>query len=105
MNIRALLLVLMLAIAPAAAAQPHGDARQAQAIIQPNWIIPAQDRGERQNLLPLRDVVNMVRGRFGGELISARLEQGGRPVYVLRWRMPNADVQDIRVDAVSGQFR
>lgn len=106
MNIRALLLVLMLALAPAAAAQPAGDASPAQAlVIQPNWLIPVQDRGQRQDVLPLREIVNMVRARFGGDLISARLEQGGRPVYVLRWRMPNADVQDIRVDAVSGQFR
>jgi uncharacterized membrane protein YkoI len=104
MLFRPLLLALALATVPAAAAPPQGF-QLAQAIVQPGYMVPVQDRGGRQNLISLREIVDMVRGRFGGELISARLEQGGRPVYVLRWRMPNADVQDIRVDAVSGQFR
>jgi uncharacterized membrane protein YkoI len=48
----------------------------------------------------LREVVEEVRARAGGgELLSARLEDGPRPVYVLRWRMPNGDVRDFRVDA------
>ena len=38
-------------------------------------------------------------GSVDGDLISARLEDGPRPVYVLRWRMPNGDVRDFRVDA------
>lgn len=105
MVVRALLLALTLAAAPAAFAAPEG-VQMAQMEIQPNSFIPIQDRGHRQeNVLPLREIVDMVRSRFGGDLIGARLEQGPRPVYVLRWRMPNNDVQDIRVDAVSGQMR
>jgi uncharacterized membrane protein YkoI len=46
-----------------------------------------------------------VRGRFGGNLISARLENSDRPFYVLRWRMGNGDVRDLTVDAESGQVR
>src|SRR5689334_1582507 len=35
----------------------------------------------------------------GGQLLSARLEDGARPVYVLRCRMPDGEVRDFRVDA------
>lgn len=35
----------------------------------------------------------------GGQLLSARLEDGPRPVYVLRCRMPDGEVRDFRVDA------
>lgn len=106
MVVRALTLALALAVAPAAMAAPEG-VQMAQVEIMPQGMMPIQDRGghRRDNLLPLREVVDMVRARYGGDLIGARLEQGQRPVYVLRWRMPNNDVQDIRVDAVSGQFR
>ncbi len=104
MFVRALLFALALTAAPAAFAAPEG-VRVAQIELQPQSLIPIQDRGSRQNILPLREIVDMVRSRFGGDLIGARLEQGQSPVYVLRWRMPNSDVQDIRVDAVSGQFR
>lgn len=64
-------------------------------------LVPAQDRrgGRGGDIRPLRDVVDELRSRYGGELISARLEDGPRPVYVLRWRMPNGDVRDFRVDA------
>ncbi|WP_395645316.1 PepSY domain-containing protein [Terricaulis sp.] len=74
--------------------------------IQPAWIIPSQDRGQRQeDILSVRDVADMLRSRFGGELVSARLERGGRPFYVIRWRMPNGDYRDFTVDAVSGAVR
>lgn len=64
---------------------------QAQAFIQ------VQNRG--QDIRPLREVVDTLRARYGGELISARLEQGSRPIYVLRWRLPSGEVRDFRVDA------
>ncbi len=74
--------------------------------IEPGWIMPAQERREnRQEIRPLREIVEGVRARFGGELISARLEGGPQPFYVLRWRMANNEVRDLRVDAVSGQIR
>jgi uncharacterized membrane protein YkoI len=63
----------------------------------------AQYRGGRdggsQELRPLREVVAELRSQYGGELIDARLEDGGRPIYVIRWRMPNGDVRDFRVSA------
>lgn len=64
-------------------------------------LVPVQDRrGERAgDIRSLREVVDEIRSRYGGELISARLEDGPRPVYVLRWRMPNGDVRDFRVSA------
>jgi uncharacterized membrane protein YkoI len=76
-----------------------------------------QDRGQdsrnggddgdhgRRNIRSLREIADMMRSRFGGDLISARLENGPRPFYVLRWRMPNGDVRDFQVDAESGQVR
>ena len=105
MLVRSILLAAALSASPAAAAQEQAQLIHAQAI-RPNSIMPVQDRGgQRQDILSLREIVDMVRGRFGGELINARLEQGANPIYVLRWRMPNSDVRDIRVDAVSGQIR
>lgn len=70
---------------------------QAQ-LVQPNWVMPVQQQD--RDIRPLREVVEILRGRYGGELISARLEDGARPVYVLRWRMPDGEVRDIRVDAL-----
>lgn len=67
--------------------------------IQPNWVMPTQYRGGQQDVRPLRDVVEELRSRYGGELISARLEDGGRPIYLIRWRMPDGQVRDFRVDA------
>lgn len=100
---RTLLLAAFIAIG--SAATPGVDVSRAQTV-QPGWMIPTQDRGQRrEDILSLREVVDMVRNRYGGELISARLEDGGRPFYVLRWRLANSEVRDIRVDAVSGQFR
>ncbi len=112
MRIKALLLTLLLAagaVAGPAAAQGRGQG------IEPGWIMPAQARGEerredrrqdrRQEILSLREIVASVRARFGGELISARLEDGAQPFYVLRWRMANDEVRDLIVDAVSGQIR
>jgi uncharacterized membrane protein YkoI len=87
-------LVAASAIAPAAYARPAATPVLAQ-------FVPIQHRGEsRRDIRPLREVVDMLRSRYGGELISARLEDGPRPVYVLRWRMPDGEVRDLRVDAV-----
>lgn len=68
--------------------------------VQPSWVMPTQYRnGGQQDVRPLRDVVEELRSRYGGELISARLEDGGRPIYLIRWRMPDGQVRDFRVDA------
>jgi hypothetical protein len=89
--------LLLSVIALGASISPVSASPRAQ-IIQPTWVMPVQDRGQR-DIRPLREVVDYVRARHGGELISARLEDGARPVYVLRWRMPDGEVRDIRVDA------
>jgi len=83
-------IVLGAAIAPATARGPVQ-------LVNPQGFVPIQ---QQQDIRPLREVVDILRGRFGGELISARLEDGPRPVYVIRWRMPDGEVRDIRVDAV-----
>lgn len=82
-----------------AAAAPFDAVRQAYT--GEAFVVPAQDwRGGRdQDIRPLREVVAELRARYGGDLIDARLEDGGRPIYVIRWRMPNGDVRDFRVDA------
>ena len=92
------LLVAGFAVLSAAAA-PLDAVRQAYT--GEAWVVPVQDRrGERsRDIRSLREVVSELQSRYGGDLISARLEDGPRPVYVLRWRMPNGDVRDFRVDA------
>lgn len=81
------------AFAPAASARPPMG-------IEPGWIMPAQDQNERRPLRPLREVIDMLRSQYGGEYISHRLEDGPRPVYVIRWRMPDGvTTRDFRVDA------
>jgi uncharacterized membrane protein YkoI len=91
-------------LALASAATPGVRTSSEAQTMQPGWMVPTQGQ-RQQNILPLRDIVDMMRGRFGGDLISARLEQGAQPFYVLRWRMDNGDTRDFRVDAASGQIR
>jgi hypothetical protein len=59
------------------------------------------DQENRQrSVRSVREVADeMCQLSRGGELLSARLEDGPRPVYVLRCRMPNGEVRDFRVDA------
>ncbi|MBC7770642.1 MAG: hypothetical protein H7124_17810 [Phycisphaerales bacterium] len=71
-------------------------------VLQPGFIMPTQQRGGdrgQQAIRPLREVVEELRSRHGGDLISARLEDGGRPFYLIRWQMPDGQVRDFRVDA------
>jgi uncharacterized membrane protein YkoI len=98
MWVRTLLLSAIVAVGAHAAPVA---ARPGATAVQPSWVMPVQDRrGERgQDIRSLREVVDMLRARHGGELISARLEQGSRPIYVIRWRMPDGSVRDFRVDA------
>lgn len=93
---KSLLLSAIIALGLSAASASPADARVP--MVQPTWVMPVQDRGQR-DIRPLREVVDYIRTRYGGELISARLEDGPRPVYVVRWRMPDGEVRDIRVDA------
>jgi hypothetical protein len=59
------------------------------------------NEGQRQrSVRSVREVADeMCQLSRGGQLLSARLEDGARPVYVLRCRMPNGEVRDFRVDA------
>lgn len=84
------------AFAAPASAQPRPRAEQAQ----PSWIMPAQYRGGgQQDVRSIREVVEELRSQYGGEYVSHRLEQGGSPVYVVRWRMPDGQIRDFRVSA------
>lgn len=96
---KSLLLSAIIAVGAGTAPAAANPLAYAQ-LAQPNWVMPAQSRGQDRDIRSLREVVDSVRARYGGELISARLEDGARPVYVLRWRMPDGEVRDIRVDAL-----
>ncbi len=98
MQAKALLLAALVAVAGAAAPL----AASAQAVIEPNWVMPGQGRDENrreQELRPLREVVAELRARHGGEYVGHQVERGERPVYVIRWRMPDGQVRDFRVNA------
>ena len=99
-------LLLTALIALGSAAIPALSAVSRAQSVEPGWLIPAQDRrGERrQDILSVREIVAIVRARYGGEPLSWRLEPGDQPVYLLRWRLPNDEVTDFRVDAASGQI-
>jgi uncharacterized membrane protein YkoI len=93
--------LLLSALLAAAAVTGPVSAQQRGPAFEAQTLIPAQERGNRgQDIRPLREVVSILRGRYGGELISAQLEDGPRPVYLIRWRMPDGEVRDLRVDAV-----
>jgi uncharacterized membrane protein YkoI len=107
MWLRSLLLAALLAVSASPALAQKGGRHEG--FIQPDWAFERRGDNDRENrqqdIRSLREIVDMIRSRFGGDLISARLENGGRPFYVLRWRMPNSDVRDFVVDAESGQIR
>ncbi len=83
-------------VAPVSA-QQRGHDQSAQRA----WTVPAQygGRGDQQDLRSIREVVEELRAQYGGDYVSHRLEQGGSPVYVVRWRMPDGQIRDIRVSA------
>jgi hypothetical protein len=96
-------LFLSVLVATGAAAGPMTAGPRAQIMAQQRLVIPAQGRGHERggDLRSLRDAVDEVRSRAGGgELINARLEDGPRPFYVIRWRMPDGEVRDFRVSAL-----
>lgn len=93
-------LLLAAAVAVSAYAAPVA-ASPGPGLMAPSWVVPVQDRrGERgESIRPLREVVAELRARYGGEYVGHRLEQGPRPIYVIRWRMPDGELRDIRVNA------
>jgi hypothetical protein len=93
---------LLSAILAASALMAPASAQQRQPMQRPEqaWSVPAQYRGGgQQDLRSIREVVDELRSQYGGEYVSHRLEQGGSPVYVVRWRMPDGQIRDIRVSA------
>jgi hypothetical protein len=99
MRLRALFLGLVLVCS--AAATP-ADAQNRNRGFEPNWVSPAQGQrpdNREHEIRPLREVVNELRAQYGGEYIAHRLEDGARPIYVIRWRMPDGQVRDFRVYA------
>jgi len=108
MRLRTLFLALALAALSAAPHAPAAGKAEAQSI-QPIWVDPRHERREqsdRARVRPVREIIETVRQRFGGGPMGGpRLEQdGGRSFYVLNWRFPNEVVEEIRVDAESGQI-
>lgn len=86
-------------------AAPAGfDLRQAPSF-QSERVILAQgrgggrgERGPAQCTRPLRDAIDELRSRYGGSYVGHDcLEQGGRAIYVIRWRMPDGQLRDFRV--------
>lgn len=92
MSVKPLLISAFVALGAFSA--PVGSPHMVQ-FAQPNFLIQTQDRDIRS----LREVVSELRDRYGGDLIDARLEDGPRPIYVIRWRMPDGQVRDFRVNA------
>jgi len=96
---------LLLAAAMAVSSMAVLGASSAQGV-QPGWMIPAQDRGQRAaNIMSMREAADLVRSRYGGRLLNAsREDNGGRVIYVLVWELPSGDRRDFRVDASTGQI-
>jgi hypothetical protein len=89
-------------------ATPAGVAARQELSLQARQpVILAQGRGERgergergpaQCTRPLRDAIDELRSRYGGSYVGHDcLEQGGRAIYVIRWRMPDGQLRDFRV--------
>ncbi len=81
--------------------------------IQPAWTMPrgyVQGEGSAQpvqaRVLPLRQLIGMVQAQRPGSFVDVvgGLEQrGDRAFYTFRWRYPNGQEVNLRVDATSGQ--
>ena len=92
---KALLLSATLA-ASAFAAPAHGDVRPQ--LQQPSMFVAIQDRHDR-GLRQLPEIISDLQGRYGGQYLGYRLEDGSPPIYVIRWRMPDGEVRDFRIPA------
>jgi len=100
MRFKTLLLCTLLACS--ALATPADAQSRRDRVFEPNTVMPTQgrrDEGPQREIRPLREVVSELRSQHGGEYIAHRLEEGARPIYVIRWRMPDGQVRDFRVNA------
>jgi hypothetical protein len=107
---RSLFLAAVLLATSVSPALADKGGRHREGFMQPNWAFDQRrDRGDdrggdrenrQRDVRSVREVADeMCQLSRGGELLFARLEDGPRPVYVLRCRMPNGEVRDFRVDA------
>ena len=57
------------------------------------------------DLVPLGQVLRAIAARFPGRALAAeQAEQGGRPVYRIKWLGDDGKVRDILADARSGEI-
>jgi hypothetical protein len=91
--------LLLSAFFAASAVSSTVDASPRTPAFQPQTLIPVQDRRNSAQLRPMPEVISELQSRYGGEYLGYRLEDGPRPIYVVRWRMPDGQVRDIRVNA------
>lgn len=97
MRFRTFLLCALMACSAATPASAQRDRA-----FEPNWVMPAQGRGEerpQRQRRELREVLNELRARHGGEYVNHHVEEGPRAIYVIRWRMPDGSYRDFRVPA------
>ena len=69
-----------------------------------NYDQPQQAQAAR--VLPIRALIGIVQSQRGGEfrnVLGGLQNDGGRPYYIFRWRYPNGEEDNLRVDASSGQ--
>lgn len=82
-------------VAPVSAQQRHPRS------MEQGWVQPAQyGGGAVQCTRPVGDAIAEVAARAGGGSMVGRarcLEQGGRPIYEIRWRMPDDQLRDFYV--------
>lgn len=81
--------------------------------VQPAWTMPqgyGQGPGPAQRIqarvLPIRQLIAMVQSQRPGQFVDVvgGLEQRGeRAFYTFRWRYPNGQEVNLRVDASTGQ--
>ncbi|MEQ1812629.1 MAG: hypothetical protein ABL889_22070 [Terricaulis sp.] len=81
-------------VAPVSAQQRHD--RPAEQ----GWIQPAQYSGPVRCTRSQGDAIGEVASMAGGGHIEGRprcIEQGGRPIYEIRWRMPDEQLRNFYV--------
>ncbi|MEZ5973001.1 MAG: hypothetical protein R3C31_14420 [Hyphomonadaceae bacterium] len=96
---------LLFALLAASTFSAPADAQQREHVRQAHqgWVQPVQYRGgggSVQCTRPVGDAIAEVAARAGGGSIVGRarcLEQGGRPIYEIRWRMPDNQLRDFYV--------
>ena len=69
-------------------------------VAERSWIQPAQYSGPVECTRSVGDAIAEVASRAGGGYIVGRprcIEQGGRPIYEIRWRMPDEQLRNFYV--------